>query len=159
MRSLPRYIPALVLIALYGLIVFSPLAPLAMRSATIAHALTGECASDCSICGCSPERSANHTCCCWQKSLQHDHDEDQDEPDCCKKNRAGNKSAKISSRPCNGTKTMALEGVDQNDVIPYHFSHGALDFFETPLIVPYPICRAGWTSEPPDPPPKHFPLS
>lgn len=50
----------------YLLIVFSPLAPLAMQSNLNIHAHVGECSGDCRIDGCSPERSAAHTCCCWQ---------------------------------------------------------------------------------------------
>lgn len=52
---------------IYLVIVFSPLAPLAMQSELIAHAVTGECSGDCRIDGCSLEQSAAHTCCCWQK--------------------------------------------------------------------------------------------
>lgn len=48
-------------------IVFSPLAPLAMHSKHVAHTVTGECSGDCEVDGCSLERSAAHTCCCWQK--------------------------------------------------------------------------------------------
>ncbi|MDD2897754.1 MAG: hypothetical protein PHI31_03460 [Desulfuromonadaceae bacterium] len=65
-----RYITSLFMTAVYLLIVFSPLTPLAMQSKMIAHAVTGECSGDCKIDGCSLERSANHTCCCWQKK-QH----------------------------------------------------------------------------------------
>jgi hypothetical protein len=52
------------------LIVMSPLAPLAMHSKVVAHAVTGECSGDCDICGCSLESRANHTCCCAKKK-QH----------------------------------------------------------------------------------------
>ena len=159
MRNRPRFKSALVLAVLYALIVMSPLAPLALRSATIAHALTGECASDCSICGCSPERSANHTCCCWQKRLllEHDdHDDDHDLPDCCKKNSAAqnNKTARINSRPCNSSKTMILGGVEQSDVLPFHFCQTNLVLLESALIVNTPVCLTDWPGVPPDPPPK-----
>jgi hypothetical protein len=66
-----RYITSLFLTMIYLLIVFSPLAPLAMQSKLVAHAVTGECSGDCRIDGCSLERSADHTCCCWQKK-QHE---------------------------------------------------------------------------------------
>jgi hypothetical protein len=65
-----RYITSLFMTALYLLIVFSPLAPFAMQSKLVAHAVTGECSGDCKIDGCSLERSAAHACCCWQKK-QH----------------------------------------------------------------------------------------
>lgn len=67
MGSSHRYITSLLLTIIYLLIVFSPLAPLAMQSKLVAHAVTGECSGDCRIDGCSLERSAAHTCCCWQK--------------------------------------------------------------------------------------------
>jgi len=62
-----RYITSLLLTTIYLLIVVSPLAPLAMQSKSVAHAVTGECSGDCRIDGCSLERSTAHICCCWQK--------------------------------------------------------------------------------------------
>ena len=62
-----RHITALLLSIIYLLIVCTPLAPFAMQSKLIVHAVTGECTGDCGIDGCSHERCANHTCCCWQK--------------------------------------------------------------------------------------------
>jgi hypothetical protein len=161
MRSLPRFIPALVLVTLYALIVLSPLAPLAMRSAVVAHALTGECTGDCGICGCAPERSASHTCCCWQKKLQQEHGDDQDEPDCCKKIHAenNNKIVSFTSLPCGSAKAMALVGVEQTDVLPFHFTQGIFVVFETPLVESNPLCLADWPGDPPDPPPKFSFLS
>lgn len=67
MKKSHRYITSLLLTTIYLLIVFTPLAPLAMQSKLIAHAVTGECSGDCRIDGCSLERSASHTCCCRQK--------------------------------------------------------------------------------------------
>jgi hypothetical protein len=67
MKTSPRYIVSLLMTTIYLLIVFTPLAPVAMHSKRIAHAVTGECSGDCRIDGCSLERSAAHTCCCWQK--------------------------------------------------------------------------------------------
>jgi len=54
----------------YLLIVMSPLAPLAMQSKVVAHAVTGECSGDCDICGCSLESRASKTCCCAKKQRQ-----------------------------------------------------------------------------------------
>ena len=62
-----RYITSLFLTTIYLLIVVCPLAPLAMQSKSVARAVTGECSGDCRIDGCSLERSAARTCCCWQK--------------------------------------------------------------------------------------------
>jgi hypothetical protein len=156
MRSVPRYIPALVLTLLYAMIVMSPLAPLAMRSAIIAHAVTGECAGDCSICGCSTERSANRTCCCWQKKQQLVHGDEQDEPDCCKKQHAENKNktASIKTMPCSSGKSMVAWGAEQSDVLPYRFSLAFRSVHETALFTCNPASLSDRPGDPPDPPPK-----
>jgi hypothetical protein len=52
---------------IYLVIVLSPLAPFAMYSKVVAHAVTGECSGDCDICGCSLMDRANHSCCCAKK--------------------------------------------------------------------------------------------
>ncbi|OGU16305.1 MAG: hypothetical protein A2076_12265 [Geobacteraceae bacterium GWC2_53_11] len=70
MKRSHRYITSLFLTMVYLVIVFSPLAPCAIQSNVIAHAVTGECSGDCRIDGCSLERSAAHTCCCWLKTQQ-----------------------------------------------------------------------------------------
>lgn len=67
MKKFHRHITASILTALYLLIALTPLSPLLLKSAHIAHAVTGECSGDCEIDGCSLENRANHTCCCWQK--------------------------------------------------------------------------------------------
>jgi hypothetical protein len=64
-----RKLIAVILTTIYLIIALSPLAPLAMHSKAVAHAVTGECVGDCRICGCSPEARANHTCCCAKKKL------------------------------------------------------------------------------------------
>lgn len=71
MRQSHRYMTSLLMTTIYLLIVFTPLAPLAMQSKSIAHAVTGECSGDCSIDGCSLERSTAHNCCCWQKKQRN----------------------------------------------------------------------------------------
>ncbi|HIJ94230.1 MAG TPA: hypothetical protein HPP94_00515 [Desulfuromonadales bacterium] len=65
-----RKLTAIVMMTVYLLIVLSPLAPLAMYSKSVAHAVTGECSGDCNICGCSVESRANQTCCCAKKKQQ-----------------------------------------------------------------------------------------
>jgi len=65
-RSMRRMIAA-TLTVVYLVIALSPLAPFAMYSKVVAHAVTGECSGDCDICGCSKESRANHTCCCAKK--------------------------------------------------------------------------------------------
>lgn len=69
MRRSHRSITSLFMAVLYLLITGMPLAPLAMHSKQVAHAVTGECSGDCGVCGCAPERSAARACCCWQKKL------------------------------------------------------------------------------------------
>lgn len=155
MCRLPRSIPALVLIAIYSLIAVSPLAPLALRSATIAHMLTGECVEDCSICGCSPERRANHTCCCWQKKHQHEYDGDQNKPECCKKKyQAKNATPTISSCPCGSNKITAFGRSGQDELLPFLFSPNTLAISEALLNARFSVCRSYWLGEPPEPPPK-----
>jgi hypothetical protein len=41
-----------------------------MQSKLLVPAVPGECSGDCRVDGCSLERSAAHTCCCWQKHRQ-----------------------------------------------------------------------------------------
>jgi hypothetical protein len=69
MKKSHRYITSLLLTMIYLVIVLSPLAPFAMYSPVVAHAVTGECSGDCDICECSPENRADHTCCCAKKKL------------------------------------------------------------------------------------------
>ncbi len=72
MNRFHRYIASLMMVIVYLTIVFSPLAPIAMKSKLVAHALTGQCSGDCRIDGCSVERSAAHDCCCWQNRNKTD---------------------------------------------------------------------------------------
>jgi len=69
MKRPSHYITALLMTAIYLLVILAPLAPAALHSGIFTQALTVECVGDCRICGCSPERSAAHACCCWQKKL------------------------------------------------------------------------------------------
>lgn len=68
--KIPRHITARFLMVLYLLIALTPLSPLLLQSAHIAHAVTGECSGDCDIDGCSLESRANHICCCRQKKMK-----------------------------------------------------------------------------------------
>jgi len=89
MRRSQRYITSLFMAVLYLLITGMPLAPLAMHSKRVAHAVTGECSGDCGICGCAPERSAARACCCWQKKLASEKVAARPgEKSCCKKQPA-----------------------------------------------------------------------
>jgi hypothetical protein len=61
--------PAIIILlfVVYTVIALSPLAPLALKSPALAHAITGQCSGSCDICGCSAERRASKSCCCWMK--------------------------------------------------------------------------------------------
>lgn len=59
------------------------LAPLAMHSQAVAHAVTGECAGDCDICGCSLESRENQTCCCARKRQMQAGVAMQSKGECC----------------------------------------------------------------------------
>lgn len=69
-KKFHRQITAPILTMLYILIALTPLSPVMLKSARIAHAVSGECSGDCDIDGCSLESRANKTCCCWQKKLK-----------------------------------------------------------------------------------------
>jgi len=157
MRTVTRYIPAIVLFVVYVMIVASPLAPLALRSPVIAHALTGECVSDCSICGCSPERRANHTCCCSQKKKLQAPDDDMSKPECCRKKHESKRAQlTVKSCPCGSGKILAFFGVEQSELIPSHFKMVLPTVSEASLYAHLTVCRADWPDEPPDPPPRRF---
>ena len=125
MKHFSRYITALFLTVAYLLITMSPLAPLALKSPRVAHAVTGECSGDCDICGCSPERRASHTCCCWQKKVKQEHDHEQEQlPPCCKKKQRSGKPMLTCNCPCGSNKHVALWGAEKNEQIPSHFIAG-----------------------------------
>ena len=83
MKNSHRYITSLLMTSIYLLIVLIPLAPCALQSRYVAHALTGECSGDCKVDGCSLERSAAHTCCCWQKKRSNLTDKHHSKADVC----------------------------------------------------------------------------
>lgn len=142
------------------LIGFCPLLPLATLSKSFARTLTGECAGDCAICGCAPERSAARTCCCWQKRLHTRHAEEP--PDqggsCCQKSRPA-PAPRCTPLPCGSGKLFALWGSDSAEYLPLQH-HNTPIATVTGSISPSP-CRSpnNRLQEPPDPPPKVSHLS
>jgi hypothetical protein len=164
-----RYITALVLTGIYLLVTLSPLAPLAMFSPHVAHAITGECVGDCRICGCSPERSASHTCCCWQKKLKNLNDKE-NVPECCRKkghhaeheqSTASCPNEQRSSHPrltcncpCGSNKLVGLWGGEKFEQLPFHYSTDILATSEECLFIPHRDCLTDRVGDPPDPPPK-----
>lgn len=97
MKPSLRSITSLAMAVLYLLIIGLPLAPLAMHSRQVVHAVTGECSGDCSICGCAPERSAARACCCWQKKRAQERLAGSSGKSCCNK-PAGKEHLKVAER-------------------------------------------------------------
>ena len=156
MRSLPRFITALFLTSIYLVITMSPLAPIALRSLLIAHAVTGECVVDCNICGCSPEKRANHTCCCFlKKKHQHDHE---NVPDCCKKKRS-KMTILTCNCPCGENKLPGMPGAEKTEILPYRFTEGIIALAEDTLFSTHKKRLTDRHGDPPDPPPKLATLS
>lgn len=98
-RSYHRVI-AVILMTMYLIIVMKPLAPFAMHSKVVAHAVTGECVGDCDICGCSAESRANRTCCCAKKKLMQAGVATRPKDECCPtKTESTKKSCCATSQP------------------------------------------------------------
>ena len=158
-----RRVTAVFMTAFYLLTLLSPLASFAMHGTKSAAAAIRQCIGDCDLCGCSPASRAAHTCCCAKKRMQqnqtqlHDqHDGDDDELECCKKERAESRKTVIACGcPCGDGKPAALLTSGTSEVLPFHFT----DRFIVPSIdttFSNPAQRlASRLSEPPDPPPQN----
>lgn len=153
MTTLNRNISASLLCILFTVIVMGPPVMRALQLPALTHAITGECSGDCTICGCSPERSANHTCCCWQKKSQHlQHDDDL--PDCCKKIHGEEQRAlTLLSQPCGSNKNL-ITWADSFDLLPLCTNRLLPRFDSKQYAAFYSPSRADWSGEPPDPPPE-----
>jgi hypothetical protein len=118
-----RKLIAVISTTVYLLIVMTPLAPLAMHSKIVAHAMTGECSGDCSICGCSLESRANQTCCCAKKKQLHEreHEDDGDTPECCRKKQAQITIVRCGC-PCDDHKQIVLSTNGTSEVLPFQFT-------------------------------------
>jgi hypothetical protein len=152
MNKPSRYIVALLLAIVYSLIIMSPLAPLALKSPRLAHAVTGECSGNCEICGCSPERRANHTCCCFlKKKHQHDHE---NVPECCKYKKRHKMKMLTCDCPCGSKKQLGLWGAEKFEQLPYHFAAGIFGIYENTRFAILKSRLTDRCGDPPDPPPK-----
>jgi hypothetical protein len=152
MKRAARFNISVILTVIYSLIIMSPLAPLALKSPRVAHAVTGECSGNCDICGCSAERRANHTCCCFlKKKMQHDH---KNLPDCCKKKKPAKMTMLSCNCPCGGNRMPGLAGSEKTEVMPYRFNEGILSIAENPLFSSPGKSLTDRHGDPPDPPPK-----
>ena len=145
MKLFSRSHIALFLTVIYTLIMMSPTVQCAMRSASVAQALTGECTGYCGTCGCSPEQTASHTCCCWQNKQDADY-----------RNKTKNNGAAVTtvSCPCGSGKLLVLWSSENDELLPYQFIVAMPHPTET---MPHHNISHHMTSshdEPPDPPPK-----
>jgi hypothetical protein len=140
------------MIALYAVVVMSPLAPVAMRSAHLAHALTGKCSGDCNICGCSLERRAAHTCCCWQKKLR----EQAHQPNHCKKMSHAPKIMLTCSCPCGSEKQLSYDVSAKFKLLPAQNQDFLASLYESRYFVNPPLILVDRRDEPPDPPPEYI---
>jgi len=108
-RKLRRPIAGIMTL-IYILITLMPLAPLAMHSKSVVHAVTGECSGDCNICGCSPVSRANNTCCCARKKQQQAAAAQLADDDCC-----SSKKPAAAKEDCCDKSQPAQPVVAEND--------------------------------------------
>lgn len=161
MRRLTRVTVSLLLAIIYLLIMVSPLATLFPHSAEILLPVDGECSGDCSLCGCSPERSINRTCCCWQKRLLLC-----DLPDrvmganCCgKPSRFADHVVYCGIPPCGNGRDIPFSDERKFDCLLISgCANLTYPHLETPVPAS-PLHLIGRNADPPDPPPKLLFLS
>ena len=158
MKQSKRRIIATLLTLIFLMISFSPLGFLALQSTTFAHALTGECSGDCTICGCSAESMATHTCCCSKKKQQlaNLHEDEHDSTLVCCNKAPGKKKIVIVScgTPCGSNKAIALSGGANSELVPFYFTERILIPHAGAYDSTYPIFLISRHLEPPDPPPR-----
>lgn len=147
-----RYLTAFLLTVIYLAMTLGPLAPLALRSPRAAHALTGECAGDCDICGCTAEKRASHTCCCALKKKMEA--EQRMARDCCKPKPDNGTFVLKCGCPCGSKEQAAFTSFDKNELLPFTFRNA----ISTPVMRPIPPARprplVSRDGEPPEPPPR-----
>lgn len=161
MKRFQRHIIAGILIAIYIVIAIIPLAPLAMRSTTMAHPIRVECSGDCDICGCSHESRASRTCCCrqnWVKNRQHAGHEDSVSNNSEKKQH-DTETTLSCNYPCGSGKLLALWGLEKFEALPYQFSWRITSPLESPLFLNFLPHLSTRCLDPPDPPPRILSIS
>jgi hypothetical protein len=144
------------MMAIYLSISLSPLTSTVLRSKTVAHALTGVCAGDCDICGCSPESRASKTCCCAKKKQQlaaeHLHDV---LPDCCKKSPQQKGTVMLSCGcPCGSGKAQFAGPGKVGEIMPYYFTVKLAPAWREAFLTLFNPSFHSRLAEPPDPPPR-----
>jgi len=149
-----RRIIASGLFVVFLTITLSPLANLSMRFASVAHAVSGQCTGDCDTCGCSPERRASHTCCCWYNKLKQHDSHNEQKADCCKKAKKSETAKLTSTCPCGSGKQLAFCSEQEFQIVPYHFTMEIPVPDGDSLSNEIPDRLVGRICEPPVPPPK-----
>ncbi|MRR54485.1 MAG: hypothetical protein EG822_08240 [Deltaproteobacteria bacterium] len=175
-----RY-PAIVLMlfAVYTVIVVSPLAPLALKSPALAHAITGQCSGNCDICGCSAERRASKSCCCWMKKKRAEEPRVRnslrccsvEKTDCCSSGAEESKGVQRAEKlpagaqesqpefvyrcsPCGKGSVTLFAGTGSYQHLPYLFRENLSTPSESKLVNFHSEFFLSRYQEPPDPPPK-----
>ena len=154
MRLFSRSGIALLLTAIYAVIILSPLAPLAVRSAETAQAVGEGCAAECAVCGCPPEQSAGKSCCCWIKKLQDDREPEHDRSAGSSKEAEAGHPVLRCAFPCGGGKQLAFWDADGFDLLPCRILEIAAPLQERTLS---PLRRndpPDGYDPPPEPPPE-----
>lgn len=169
----------LLLCAVYTVIVLSPLAPLALKSPVLAHAITGQCSGNCDICGCSAERKASKSCCCWMKKKRAEEVPPRsplrccsvEKPACCSsgvKESEGVHSAEkmpdgaqerppevfYRCSPCGKGSVTIFAGTGSYQHLPSLFCDKLSTRSESTLVNFHSAFFLSRYQEPPDPPPK-----
>ena len=179
MKKSQRHTISLILIAIYLLAVFSPIAPLVM------HSTAGECSGNCSADGCSLERRAAQTCCCWQKKqLASNLPQEKFNASCCATKQSqvapppipkvsccppGNSDTSrehiesastsstttiISTGTCGNSRLLDTAAPGNTPHLPYFFVKAGPSPRQSTLTFTQPKRLASLHGKPPDPPPK-----
>lgn len=148
-----RRLIAATLSVIYLLIACGPLATAVVHANKAVFAFARECSGDCSICGCSPESRAAHTCCCSQKRQQQAQEEAT--PDCCKKKPVSKRTFIASCGcPCGDDDAVALSDLSCYDVLPYYFTGHSAIFQAELRLTNHPAHLYSRFTDPPKPPPR-----
>lgn len=153
MKSVFRRIIILGLTLIYLMTSLGPVGPAAQQAMAFARAGVAECAGDCDICGCSPERRAIHTCCCWLKKNKAQM-ERTGIPECCKKKKKHRMTMLTCGCPCGRKNSNDQEDNEITEHLPYLFCKGVTIIAEDVLYSTLKSLAADQLREPPDPPPK-----
>jgi hypothetical protein len=147
-----RYFMALLLTVIYLTILVSPIVQFILLPEALAHAITVGYSGDGNTCGCSAQKRAQHTCCCYSAKLTSKAS-DKDSSGCCDGKPAENKAMLGCSCHCGAGEQAALPTFARGEVLLFAFEAGV-----TPpsQLADYPGETRGMMTrsiDPPDPPP------